>query len=504
MKYLVNSSEMLEFDKNTSELLNVPSLLLMEQAALGAYEEIEKMIQKTDSVLLVCGEGNNGGDGLALARILFLKGYSVDVLFVGDEYKASEQNKKQQEILASYGVSVLKKMPKNPSYRMIVDAIFGVGLTREISGEIENIIEALNNMQGLKVAIDIPSGVSADNGHVLGTAFCADKTITFAFDKVGLHLWPGSEYTGEIVVKEIGITEHSFMGKRPMVAACEDVDLKPINIRPSHSNKGTFGRLLVIGGTVNMAGAAILTGKGAYASGCGLVRILTPEENRVIMQTSLPEAVLSTYSMTELNEETVKDAIAWADAVLIGPGLGTNDVAERILNLVLENAAVPVVLDADALNLLAKNMELLSLPHPEMIVTPHMMEMSRLTGNSVEDLQASFLESARGFADTYQITCVLKDDRTAISIPNNMTYLNLSGNAGMATAGSGDVLAGIIGSLMAQGYHSADAAPLAVYLHGAAGDCMVKETGKAGLMAADLVEGIRRILGCKERGSDIL
>jgi len=154
--------------------------------------------------------------------------------------------------------------------------------------------------------------------------------------------------------------------------------------------------------------------------------------------------------------------------------------------------------------LLAGNVKILEMQHPEMIVTPHMMEMSRLTGKSIAKLQEGFLEAARDFADIYHVTCVLKDERTAISIPENMTYLNLSGNAGMATAGSGDVLAGIIGSLMAQGYHSADAAPLAVYLHGVAGDCMVKETGKAGLMAADLVEGIRRILGCKERGNDIL
>ena len=504
MKYLVNSKEMCQYDKNTSEVLKVPSLILMEQAALGACEELEKILNKTEPILIVCGVCSNGGDGLAIARILFLRGYSVDVVLVGDEYKITEPNKKQQEILASYGVPVLRKMPKSGSYQMIIDGLFGVGLVGEITGEYKAIIEKLNNMQGIKVALDIPAGVSADNGHIMGIAFRADKTITFAFDKVGLHLWPGNEYTGEIVIKEIGITEQSFLGNRPMVAACEDVDLRPINLRPSHSNKGTFGRLLVIAGTVNMAGAAILTGKGAYASGCGLVRILTPEENRVIMQTALPEAILSTYSMNNLDVELIKEAITWSDTVLIGPGLGTNEVAEGILKLVLECSEVPVVLDADALNILAMNMHLLTEHHQDIIVTPHMMEMSRLTGKSIEDLQVEFLEASRAFADTYNVTCVLKDERSATSIPNSMTYLNLSGNAGMATAGSGDVLAGIIGSLMAQGYHSADAAPLAVYLHGVAGDCMVKETGKAGLMAADLVEGVRRVLGRKERGGDIL
>lgn len=504
MRYLVNSREMRQYDNHTSEVFKVSSLLLMEQAAIAACEEIEKLVSKKEAILIVCGTGNNGGDGLAIGRILLLKGYTLELVLVGDEKKASEQNKKQQEILKAYGVPVYKEIPIQKDYQLIIDAIFGVGLTRKIEGVYRNTLEKLNDMTGQKLAIDIPSGVSADDGAVLGVAFKADKTVTFAFDKVGLHLWPGNAVAGEVIVKEIGITEKSFLERRPAVAALEDSDLDQLTIRPTHSNKGTFGKLLIVAGSVNMAGAAILAGKSAYASGCGLVRILTPEENRVIIQTALPEAILTTYSAKKADVDIVKDAIDWADVVLIGPGIGIGEVSEALLKQVLKSVSVPIVMDADALNLVAKDTNVLRQPHTEMVITPHLGEMSRLTGDSVAFLQTRLLDTARDFANTYNVTCILKDERTITSIPYGATYVNLSGNAGMATAGSGDVLSGIVGSLMAQGYSSEKAAPLAVYLHGAAGDCMVKETGKAGLIASDLIQGIRMILGCKERENSIL
>lgn len=504
MRYLVNSQEMRQYDNNTSEILKVPSLLLMEQAALAACEEIEKTANKKEPILLVCGVGNNGGDGLAIGRILFLRGYQVELLLVGNPQKATEQNKKQQEILNAYGLALWQEIPANKSYQMIVDAVFGVGLTRNIEGNYKNLIEQLNGLTGFKIALDIPSGVSADNGAVLGIAFRADKTITFAFDKIGLHLWPGNEYSGEIVVKEIGITEHSFLENEPKVKAIEEKDLEVLTMRPSHSNKGTFGKLLLIAGSVNMAGAAVLAGKSAYVSGCGLVRILTPEENRVIIQTTVPEAILNVYSSEKIEEASVKAAIEWADVILIGPGIGTANAAQLLVNYVLENAKVPIVMDADALNIAAKDRTILKQAHAELVITPHLGEMSRLTGESVSFLQTHLLDTAKAFSNDYHVTCVLKDERTIIAVPERAQYINLSGNAGMATAGSGDVLGGIIASLMAQGYDAEAATSLGVYLHGAAGDCMIKETGKAGLTASDLIDGIRKVLGCKECKDSIL
>lgn len=496
MRYLVNSSEMKQYDNHTSQVFGVSSLLLMEQAALAACEEIMQCADKKNTILIVCGTGNNGGDGLAIGRMLLLKNYQVDLVLVGNRLKATEQNKKQQEILKAYHIPIYETIPVEKEYDMVLDAIFGVGLTRMIEGSYREVIGQLNKLSGYKIAIDIPSGVSADNGVILGTAFMADKTITFAFDKVGLHLWPGNTAAGDVVLKEIGITEKSFLDKRPETAAVEEDDLKQLLVRPSHSNKGTFGRLLIIAGSVNMAGAAVLAGKSAYACGCGLVRIVTPEENRLIIQTSLPEAVLTTYPQTLSNEAVIKQAINWADAVVIGPGLGMGKAAEQLLQMVVETITVPLIMDADALNLAAQDTGIFQKLHTKTIITPHLGEMSRLTKEPVGALQADLLRAAKAFADTYRITCVLKDERTITSIPGGMTYVNLSGNAGMATAGSGDVLAGMIGSLIAQGCYGDLAVPLAVYLHGAAGDWMKKETGMAGLMASDLILGMRSILGC--------
>lgn len=486
------------YDNYTSEVYKVPPLVLMEQAALSAVEEIEKIASEDKKILLVCGVGNNGGDGLAVGRHLALKGYDIELVLVGDSSKATESNKVQQEILCAYHIPILPEILTGKEYGIVVDAIFGVGLTRNIDGEYKAVIERMNSLKGYKIALDVPSGVSADNGAVLGIGFKADMTIIFAFDKVGLHLWPGNELTGRIVVKEIGITEKSFTERKPLVRAVEDLDIKELAKRPSHSNKGTFGKLLVIAGSVNMAGAAILAGKSAYAAGCGLVRIVTPEENRVIIQTSLPEAILTTYSVKNMDFEVIKEAMEWADVILCGPGLGVSETAEHILRLVLECATVPLVLDADALNLVAKDVTMLLKPHTEIVMTPHLGEMSRLTGNMVSYLQTRLLETAKDFADTYNVTCVLKDERTVTATPYGPIYLNMTGNAGMATAGSGDVLAGMIASIMAQDYIGEEAAYLGVYLHGLAGDKMIAYTGKNGLMASDLIEGIRMVFACNE------
>jgi len=495
---------MQRYDRQTAEFFKVPPLLLMEQAALAAVQELEKIIEKEKKVLIVCGTGNNGGDGLAIARILHIKGYSVEIVVVGDYTKATEQNKIQQDILAAYGIGILKEIPIEKNYGTVIDGILGVGLTRNVEGSYKEAIEAMNVITALKVALDIPSGISADNGAILGAAFKADMTITFAFDKIGLHLWPGNEYTGRIIVKEIGITEKSFLGQIPKVCAYEDADLDQLTIRPSHANKGTFGKVLIIAGSVNMAGAAILAGKSAYASGCGLVQILTPEENRIVIQTALPEAILNTYDTKDIDTAKIKKAIDWADAILCGPGIGMSAGAERLVKMVLESALVPVVFDADALNILAKDISVLKEAHAKLVVTPHLGEMSRLTGKEIPKIQMHLLENAEEFAKEYGLICVLKDERTVTATYDGKIYLNLSGNSGMATAGSGDVLAGMISSLLAQGLDASFAASIAAYLHGAAGDKMRLKTGKAGLMASDIIEGIRLVMACKECKDGIL
>lgn len=246
-----------------------------------------------------------------------------------------------------------------------------------------------------------------------------------------------------------------------------------------------------------MAGAAFLGAKAAYCTGCGLVRIVTPEENRVILQTGLPEAVLTTYPANHPMTEDVTAAMKWADVIVCGPGLGTSPAASQLLGAVLESACardVPLLLDADALNLIAKDISLLRAPHGPVIVTPHLGEMSRLTGQSVALIQSRLIAAAADFAREYGVVCVLKDEHTVTAVPDGRIWLNCSGNAGLATAGSGDVLSGVTGALMAQGMPAEDAAPFGVYLHGLAGEAAAKEIGINGLMAGDLPEGVRRVL----------
>lgn len=499
MRYIVNSREMKLYDNNTTEHFGIPSVVLMERAAVAFVEELKKRSEDCSSVLVVCGTGNNGGDGLAIARILALAGSRVEVVLIGDKKHTSEQNRLQQKIWNAYGYKILSELPQENCAAVVIDAIFGVGLSRNIEGIYAEVIHQMNHLKGRKVAVDIASGISADDGRVLGVAFRADYTITFAYAKLGTLLWPGNEYSGEIVVKDIGINERSWLERRPSVAALTEEDMTLLPVRKEHSNKGTYGKLLMIAGGVNMAGAAYLSAKAAYTCGCGLVRIVTPEENRQIIQTSLPEAILTTYSSKKPELNVLIEAINWADVIVCGPGLGTQDSSKTLVKCVLENASVPVLFDADALNIIAKDTSLLLRPHTELVLTPHLGEMSRLTGDSIGYIQNKLIETAEEFARQYNVICVLKDEHTVVSVPYGQTYLNLSGNSGMATAGSGDVLSGMIGSLMVQGLQAGVAAPLGAYLHGKAGDIMIAETGKRSLMASDLAEGLRRYLASYEK-----
>lgn len=498
MKYIVNSREMKLYDSNTTEYYKIPSIVLMERAAVAFVEEIKSLATDVSRVLVVCGNGNNGGDGLAIARLLWLSGSEVDVVLADGKGKTSEANQLQQKILSAYQCRILQEIPEHKAYTAVIDAVFGVGLSRSVEGNYKTLLEQMNDLGGRKIAVDIASGISSDTGEVLGAAFAADITVTFAYEKIGMRLFPGAAYSGKIIVKDIGIGKESWLERKPSVAAFEEKDLAFLAERIPYSNKGTYGKLLLIAGSVDMAGAACLAARAAYAAGCGLVRVVTPEENRIILQTSVPEAVLNTYPAKKADMTSLIEALSWADVIVCGPGIGMSDNARRMVECVLKNAAVPVLLDADALNLIAKDTGVLLRPHTEMVVTPHLGEMSRLTGDSAAYIGNHLIEVAEEFARQYNVICVLKDARTVTSIPYSQTYLNLSGNAGMATAGSGDVLSGIIGSLMAQGMQAKLAAPLGVYVHGKAGDIMAERTGKRGLTASDLIEGIRALAAEQE------
>lgn len=493
MRILVNSKEMKQCDTNTIERLKVPSLVLMERAALGVVEEIRSRDIDRSRCLVVCGLGNNGGDGMAVARLLQQRGSEVTVVCDWKPEKATEQTQMQYEMLEAYGIPVVSRIPAL-QYTLIIDAVFGIGLSREVEGHWREEIKLLNMMEGYKVAVDIPSGIHADNGRMMGCAFRADMTVTFAYAKTGLLLYPGCEYAGEMIVRDIGIDANSWFDAKPTAYACEEADISRIPARKKHSNKGTYGKVLVVAGKHNMAGAAYFSGKAAAMTGCGLVKIFTAEENRTIIQSLLPEAILETWTADGVVfDRKMAFCVSWADVIVLGPGLGTNSSAEAIVNAILKSAVCPIILDADAINILAKNAQALRECRGKVILTPHMGEMARLTGKTVSELLPSKAVSAATIAREYHAICVLKDAETVTALPDGIYYINTSGNNGMATAGAGDVLTGIIAGLIAQGMQPEEAAPLGVYLHGRAGDVMVEETGCYSMMASDIIEGIRRI-----------
>ncbi|MGO5013415.1 NAD(P)H-hydrate dehydratase [Niallia sp. Sow4_A1] len=491
MEYLLNCEEMKRCDVTTIQKIGMPSMVLMERAALSVVEELDSF--DLTRVLVVCGSGNNGADGYAVARLLHLQNIKVDVLFVGDEQKRTTENKQQQKIAEYYGVSSVKKIENNP-YTTIVDALFGIGLSRPLSGKYLEIIEQVNQAEGEILSVDIPSGISADNGKVMGNAIKATRTVTFAFRKLGLVLYPGADYAGVVKVKDIGITARGFEGRFPKIYTYTRKDLERIPRRQSYSNKGTYGKILVVAGSKNMSGAAYFSAKAAYRMGAGLVRIVTPEENRQILQTLLPEAIVTTYQRSQLDGDWLTEAINWASAIVIGPGMGISEEAKYLLSKVLSISKVPLVIDADAITLVAKEPELLHDHEQKIIMTPHVGEMSRLTGKPIPKIADDIIEVAEKFAAEKKLTCVLKDARTIVTEGTEDTYVNTSGNNGMATGGTGDVLTGVIVGLLAQGLREREAARLGVYIHGLAGDAAAAQKGPYGMLADDVCDAINEVV----------
>ena len=332
MQFLVTGKEMKEYDNNTIVYGGISGLELMERAAKSLFEEITAL-EHHDRVFILCGVGNNGGDGLALARMLTQKGCKVTVAIEGNLEKATDSFLHQQALLDSCSVRRVDaealKESKLDGYDVIVDALFGVGLSREITDSYAKLIQYLNECKGYKVAVDIPSGICADTGRVLGCAFEADLTVTFAFGKIGLYQYPGAQYAGKVVIRDIGITEEAFRENPPQYFTYDENPMELMPVRKPNGNKGTFGKVLVIAGFETMAGAAILSARAALETGAGMVKVLSPAQNRSIIQTAVPELLYGEPSDLE-------KSLSWADVVIIGPGLGQKDEAREVLYSLLQ------------------------------------------------------------------------------------------------------------------------------------------------------------------------
>ena len=492
MRYLPNGTQMSQADSFTIKETGIPSLVLMERAALKTVEVMHTHGIDTSRPLVVCGSGNNGGDGFAIARLLTEEGASARILFAGRESSLSEECRVQKKIAENLGIGIITEIPEE-EYTVIIDAVFGVGLSREISGKYADIIAWMNEQNCSKVAVDIPSGVSSATGKILGIAFHADLTVAMACVKAGCEMYPGKYSAGETVAVPIGIDPEFFSSDENVCityARCHIPELLPE--RKADSHKGSYGRVLMITGSSGMAGAAYLSAKAAYAVGAGLVQIYTAQENRAILQQLLPEAIISCYQ--EYDEEKLTQLLDWADVVCIGCGLGTGKISRRILEGTLNRVSVPCIIDADGLNLLSRKMDLLEKMCSPVILTPHMKEMSRLTGYSVNDLSDRRLEIIREFTEKYPAVCVLKDSRTFIKEKGRHPFFNLAGNSAMAKAGSGDVLAGVITGISAQGMPAYESAALGVYLHACGGDEAKEAKGSYSVLARDLIAGIEKCM----------
>lgn len=491
MIYLPTGEQMRRADLYTIEEIGVPSMVLMERAALEVVRCMEEEQLDFRKVLVVCGSGNNGGDGYAIARLLHLKGHDVTIFFAGNSQKRSEENAQQAKIAAHYEIPVITNLDTE-EYSVIIDALFGTGLKREITGHYREILCSVNQMTGEKVAVDLPSGIHDTTGAQMGIAFCADLTVAIAFPKRGLFLQEGNVCAGKILTGDIGISSETF-SEGTVTFGYEKQDLfLGFPKRKKNSHKGSYGKVLMIAGSKGMSGAAYLSAKAAYAVGAGLVQIYTHEENRVILQQLLPEAIITTYDT--FDSEQLEKLIQWADLIGIGCGLGKSDTAERVMQYTLKRALVPCVVDADGINILSKHMEWIEVTNALIVLTPHMKEMSRMLQCSVKELIEQRMERLHAFVERYKVVCVLKDARTLVAKEHRNTYLNLSGNAAMAKAGSGDVLAGVIVGILAQQCEPYTSACLGVFLHGLAGDVARDKKGAYSVLASDLVAEISSVL----------
>lgn len=513
--FSVDGKKMQKVDRHSIDEVGIPSMVLMERAAFACAKRIMSRSVTPKRVLCVCGMGNNGGDGIAVARILREENWDSSVWMVGDLNKQSEQCRQQMDIAQKLSIPVhffsskdlvaLNRMALE-EYDIIVDAIFGIGLTRPVEGLYKEVIEAINSSKAHIVAIDIPSGIHAGTGQVLGVSVKAQETVTMGLMKNGLLLAPGYQYAGRVYVEQIGFPECAFVGIQPDLCyidreqsfGYEDI-VKLLPKRRSESNKGTYGRVLVISGSRGMAGAACLCAEAAYRMGCGLVRIFSEQENRIILQTRLPEAIVSTYSELEEPEslvEKLEQAIDWADSVVIGPGLGTSEAAKLLMEHAVrrmgEDGVRPLVIDADGLNILAQNPEFYgNYSGVNFILTPHLKEMERLSGQSISQIRENRME-ARQFLNWKECTLVLKDARTLVSSTHEC-FLNTRGTNGMATGGSGDVLAGILGGILAQSSTSYwESAVRAVIVHALLGERARDIWSDHGMLAGDMVRAMSR------------
>ncbi len=526
---VATAAEMQDIDRRTIERYGIAGIVLMERAGLAVADLVNNkyfnnpdrtVSAQTRKICVLCGPGNNGGDGFVVARILFCQGRDVDVYTLSDPKKLRGDALVNYQAARRFGLKIRtvrsflrEYSPGDGRGLLVIDAMLGTGLSRELGKPVPEVISLINALSCAVVAVDIPTGVSSDTGQVLTSSVNAYYTVTFGLPKRGHLIYPGAGYCGKLQIQDIGFPPQLLgSGKLKVSLTVQDDIAAMLPDRPQNAHKGTFGHVLLIAGSKGKTGAALMAARSCMRTGAGLVTIGIPGtlvnafQSRVTEEMILP---LSDTGSGTLSRDAAHRIIKFldnkGDVLAIGPGLSCNEEIVGLMAEILQKTDVPVVIDADGLNALARNPDILKRRRSSIILTPHTGEMARLlrvmpaySGLSERDLRAVIesdrITAALAFARKYKVVLVLKGAPSLIADPDGRVYINGSGNSGLASAGTGDVLTGVISSLAGQGMNSLDAAIAGVFLHGMAGDSIAGEKGSRSLIASDIIRVMPSVL----------
>ncbi len=514
MLKILSAAEMQEVDRKSIEEFGIPGLILMENAGRASVEIIRQRVSDIGEkkITVLCGKGNNGGDGFVIARHLFLDGIPVQICLTGKRSQLKGDAKTNADIALNLGIPIqeLEEQHLNRSQHnlrhshIIIDAIFGTGLTRPVEGIYKSLFEIVNEMAAQVISIDIPSGLDSDSGNLIGPHIRADATIALGQYKRSHCLAPAQEAMGERYRVDIGLAPQALEECTSSIFEVETGDVqKSLIPRTRESHKGSFGHTLIIAGSPGKAGAGGLAALAAMRIGSGLVTLAIPESCKYAFESSPLEVM--TLALPA-NSEGFIDSCAHEtilqqsfSAVALGPGLSTHPDTLNFLSGLIPQLKCPIVIDADGINAFAKNKELTKLLNSEMVLTPHPKEFSRITGKEVKDILASKLEALSEFIDKYPANILLKGPGTLMAFQDGTQYINSTGNPALATAGSGDVLTGIIAGLLAQGLSLKEATYCGVFIHGFCADLYIETFNERTLVAGDLIdllpEALKKLLG---------
>ncbi|MBD3305720.1 NAD(P)H-hydrate dehydratase [candidate division KSB3 bacterium] len=500
------AEEIRQLDRTAIEVLGIPGIVLMENAGNQVVRVITERYPDVHNkrMLVVCGKGNNGGDGFVVARHMYNRGVDVRVTLLAEKHLLKGDAKINFDIAQKMNIPIVEITSNEqlPAFRnllqqadIVVDAILGTGLNEAVRGLYKNIIESLNKLPQPIISVDIPSGLSANTGVVLGSCIRADVTVTFAVPKHGLILYPAADYVGELEVVDIGIPKNLIRNSHLKVHLLDYEDVcKSFRTRPPNTHKGTYGHVLVIAGSPGKSGAALMAGRSALRTGAGLVTLAIPENLRApleiptleVMTASLPETNKGTISIDAYDE--ILNLAQDKRVVALGPGISTHPSTVELVFRLIRTLEIPLVIDADGLNAVAEDPDVLLEAKAPIILTPHPGEMARIVPNT--RIQNNRIQVAQESAQTYKSYIALKGVRTVVASPDGNVFINPTGNPGMATAGTGDVLTGVIAGLISQNIIPIEATKSGVFLHGLAGDIVAEEKGEYGMIAGDLLEAI--------------